>query len=62
MASTKLRLQLTRSLNKRSKNHKANALGLGLKRMGKSVEVLDTPENWGMIKKISYLLKVEQVQ
>jgi large subunit ribosomal protein L30 len=34
--------------------------GLGLRRMHHSVEVSDTPENRGMINKISYMLKVEE--
>ena len=33
--------------------------GLGLRRINQTVEVLDTPENRGMINKISYLLRVE---
>ena len=33
--------------------------GLVIKRRGHVVNVLDTPENWGMINKIRYLLKVE---
>jgi large subunit ribosomal protein L30 len=35
-------------------------LGLGLRRIGHSVEVIDTPENRGMINKVSYLLQVEE--
>jgi large subunit ribosomal protein L30 len=34
--------------------------GLGLRRMHHTVEVIDTPENRGMINKVSYLLKVEE--
>lgn len=55
----KIRLTQVRSKAHRLKNHKACLLGLGLKRIGHTVEVLDTPENRGMINKISYLLKVE---
>jgi large subunit ribosomal protein L30 len=35
--------------------------GLGLRRIRHSVEVIDTPENRGMINKVSYLLQVEEV-
>ena len=34
--------------------------GLGLRRIRQSVEVIDTPENRGMIDKVRYLLHVEQ--
>ncbi|TCO82297.1 ribosomal protein L30 [Plasticicumulans lactativorans] len=35
--------------------------GLGLRRMHHSSIVLDTPENRGMISKVHYLLKIEEV-
>ena len=59
MANAKLKLTLVRSLNGRLQSHKDCARGLGLRRMHHSIEVVDTPENRGMINKISYLLKVE---
>jgi large subunit ribosomal protein L30 len=40
--------------------HQACVRGLGLRRMHSSAVVLDTPENRGMIRKVSYLLKVEE--
>ena len=39
--------------------HKATMKGLGLRRIGHTVEVLDTPENRGMINKAYYMLRVE---
>lgn len=54
-----LKVSLARSTNKCLEKHKACVLGLGLRRVGHTVKVLDTPENRGMIEKISYLLKVE---
>lgn len=58
--STKLvKVSLVRSLNGRLAKHKACAGGLGLRKIGQTVEVIDTKENRGMINKISYLLKVE---
>lgn len=60
MANTaKLKITLVKSLIGRLDSHKACARGLGLKRMHQTVEVIDTPENRGMINKISYLLKCE---
>ena len=58
--ANKLKVTLVRSLNGRLKNHQACARGLGIRRMHHTVEVLDTPENRGMINKISYMLKVEE--
>ena len=55
-----IKLTLVRSTNGRLQSHKDTVRGLGLRRMHHSVEVIDTPENRGMIKKISYMLKVEE--
>ncbi len=57
----KLSVTLTRSKNGRLASHKACAAGLGLRRMHQTVEVIDTPENRGMINKIHYMLNVEEV-
>lgn len=54
-----LKVTLVKSLNGRLKSHQACARGLGLRRMHSSAVVADTPENRGMIRKVSYLLKVE---
>ncbi len=51
---------LVRSLNGRLKSHKACASGLGIRRMHQTVTVIDTPENRGMINKISYMLNVKE--
>ncbi len=57
----KLQVTLVRSLNGRLKKHQACARGLGLRRMHHSVEVIDTPENRGMINKIQYMLECKEV-
>ena len=54
-----VKVTLIKSTNGRLANHKACVKGLGLRRIGHSVEVQDTPENRGMINAVSYLLKVE---
>ncbi len=54
-----IKVSLVKSLIGRIEAHKACARGLGLKKINQTVEVLDTPENRGMINKISYLLKCE---
>jgi large subunit ribosomal protein L30 len=56
-----LRVKLVKSLHGRLPRHKACVTGLGLRRMHHSVVVADTPENRGMINKVSYLLQVEEV-
>lgn len=55
----KLKVTLVKSVAGRLEAHKACVRGLGLRRMHQTVEVLDTPENRGMINKVSYLLSVE---
>ncbi|HXH02824.1 MAG TPA: 50S ribosomal protein L30 [Candidatus Competibacteraceae bacterium] len=60
MADKQLKLTLVKSLNGRLESHKACVRGLGLRRMHHTVTVADTPENRGMIGKVSYLLKVEE--
>ena len=57
----KIRVKLIRSMNGRLKKHQACVRGLGLRRMHHTVEVLDTPENRGMINKVSYMLETEEV-
>lgn len=56
----KLKVTLVRSTNGRIEKHKACVIGLGLRRMHHTVTVNDTPENRGMINKVSYLLRVEE--
>jgi large subunit ribosomal protein L30 len=53
-------IKLVKSLNGRLAAHKACAAGLGLRRMHQTVEVIDTPENRGMINKIQYMLSIEE--
>jgi large subunit ribosomal protein L30 len=55
-----IKLTLVKSTNGRLQSHKDTVRGLGLRRMHHSVEVIDTPENRGMINKIAYMLKVEE--
>jgi large subunit ribosomal protein L30 len=56
----KVKVTLIKSRFGRLKAHRACVAGLGLRRMHQTVEVLDTPENRGMINKVSYLLRVEE--
>ncbi len=60
-ASKQVKLTMYRSMNGRLKSHISCARGLGIRKMHNSVIVSDTPENRGMINKISYMLHVEEV-
>ena len=44
----------------RMQSHRQCILGLGLRHIGHTVEVIDTPSNRGLINKISYMVKVEE--
>ena len=59
-ASKLLNVTLVKSKHGRLANHKACVAGLGLRRIHQTVTVIDTPENRGMIDKISYMLRVEE--
>ena len=56
-----LKVTLVRNLNGRLESHQQCARGLGIRKIHNPVMVVDTPENRGMINKISYMLKVEEV-
>ncbi len=60
MADKELKVTLIKSAAGRLKKHRACVRGLGLRRTNHSVLVKDTPENRGMINKVSYMLSVEE--
>lgn len=55
----KIKVTQFKSTNGRLKGHKACVRGLGLRRIGHTVEVEDTPAVRGMINKVAYLVRVE---
>jgi large subunit ribosomal protein L30 len=57
----RLRITQTKSLIGRLPSHRRTAQALGLKRIGHSVDHDATAPVRGMIRKISYLLKVEEI-
>lgn len=61
MTLAKLKLTLAKSLIGRKKDHIATANALGLRKIGATVEHEETPQIKGMINKVNYLLKVEQI-
>ncbi len=61
MSDKQLIVTLVKSKHGRLQAHRACLTGLGIRRMHQQVVVRDTPENRGMINRVSYLLKVEEV-
>ncbi|MDT4330006.1 50S ribosomal protein L30 [Methylomonas sp. MED-D] len=61
MSDKVLSVTMTKSKNGRLKNHQECLKGLGLRKIRQTVRVIDTPENRGMINKVAYMVKVEEV-
>ncbi|MGM0984926.1 MAG: 50S ribosomal protein L30 [Pseudomonadota bacterium] len=57
--SATIKVTQTRSTIGVLAKHKANIKGLGLRRIGHTVELEDTPAVRGMIHKVNYLVRVE---
>lgn len=59
MSEKSIRVTLIKSPAGRLKKHRACVAGLGLRRIGHTVQVEDTPAVRGMISRVNYLLRVE---
>jgi len=55
-----IKIKLVKSLIGRKPNHVHSIKGLGLKKINQEISILDNLCNRGLIKKISYLLKIEK--
>ena len=55
-----IKITQVRSVIKRPKNQKLTMVALGLRRMGMSNTVTDTPAVRGMVRKVEHLVKVEE--
>lgn len=60
MAKAFIKVTQIKSTYGRLKNQRACVAGLGLRRIGHTVEVEDTPAVRGMINRVHYLVKVEE--
>ena len=60
MAAKTIKVTQTKSLFGRIPSHVATVQGLGLRRIGHTVEVVDNAANRGMINKVYYMVKVEE--
>jgi len=59
MAKKTVKVTQVKSSIGRLKKHQACLLGLGLRRIGHTAEVEDTPAVRGMINKVAYMVQVE---
>ncbi|GAA0792043.1 MULTISPECIES: 50S ribosomal protein L30 [Shewanella] len=60
MATKTVKVTQTKSSIGRLPKHRATLTGLGLRRIGHTVEVEDTPSVRGMINKVYYMVSVEE--
>jgi large subunit ribosomal protein L30 len=58
MGKEYIKLKLIRSSIGRPRKHRAVLRGMGLTKVNKVVVLKDTPETWGMIRKVSHLVEV----
>ena len=58
MADKYIEIQLIKSKIGRMKNHKKCIDGLGFKKLNQVIDVLDTPSNRGLIRKVNDMIKV----
>ena len=57
----KLRITLVKSMIGRPEKHRKILRGMGLTKLNKTVELLDTPPIRGMINKVSHLVRAEEI-
>ena len=55
-----IKITLVKSASNETKTVKATVTALGLRKIGSTKTLEETPANLGQIKKIAYLLKVEK--
>ena len=58
---SKIRVTQIKSLIDRSKKQKATMKALGLRKMNHTIEIEANPQILGMVKKVSHLVKVEEL-
>jgi large subunit ribosomal protein L30 len=59
MADKTIKLTLVQSPFGKLPKHRATIKGLGLRKIGQTVELEDTPSVRGMVNKVNYMLRVE---
>lgn len=58
--SSKIKVKLIKSMNGTTEKVKSNVRGLGLRKIGQTSELENTPSVRGMIKKIIQMLEVQE--
>lgn len=61
MSEKQLKVTLVRSLIGTKESHRATVRGLGLRRLRSTSVLRDTPSVRGMINKVAYLVKCEEL-
>ena len=56
----KIKIKQIGSPIRRTKDQRATLIGLGLNKMHRTVELTDTPEVRGMIRKVQHMVKVTE--
>jgi large subunit ribosomal protein L30 len=56
----KIKITQTGSPIRRDKTQRATLVGLGLNKMRRTIEVEDTPEVRGQVKKVQHLVRVDE--
>lgn len=59
-AASKITVKLIKGLPSTTKVVQANVRGLGLRKIGQTVELENTPSVRGMIKKVIYMLEIKE--
>ena len=59
---SKIKVTQIKSLIGRKKNHRLSIKGLGLRKIGDSKILEDTPSVRGMVSQVDYLLNIEEVK
>ena len=57
-AAKKIKVERTGSPMRRRRDQRATLIGLGLNRIGRVAELVDTPSTRGMIAKVQHLVRV----
>lgn len=57
-AAKMIKLEQVGSPIRRHASQRATLVGLGLNKIGRTVEVVDTPQSRGMIEKVKHLVRV----
>jgi large subunit ribosomal protein L30 len=60
MQMAKIKITQTGSPIRRDKTQRATLVGLGLNKISRTIEVEDTPEVRGQVRKVQHLLRVEE--